>query len=386
MKKIFINISLLLTSTLLILIVLELFSRLYLNPVDYLSIKLEVHPVLVHVNPSYKSSHDAWGFRNKEVPQRADIVTIGDSQTYGVSAIASQSWPAQLEEKVSKKVYNLSLGGYGPCQYYYLFNNNALKLKPSLIIVGFYYGNDIFDTFKAIYHNPQYWKKFRTSKVDELIYEEKENHNIKSVFNKKFSYFKRIRVYLSQNSVLYRIIVHGPLMGRIKRILQLQMYQHGKIVDRENNIYAAFTPGKRIQGVNLNDIKIRESLNISLDIIKSMHDISHKQDIRFLVVLIPTKESVYSDFIYNNKSINDSDIIDKIIENEKTINGIVTSYLKNNNINYIETLPNLKKNIKKEIYPVHHDDHPNKNGYNIIAQTISDYITLNNLMDNTGLH
>jgi hypothetical protein len=117
-------------------------ARLLVNPVNYLEPYLFKDEVLGHKIEPNSSGHDSWGFRNKTVPKSAKIITIGDSQTYGVSAAAKHSWPATLQELRDESVYNLSLGGYGPAQYYYLLNSKALVLEPRLVIVGFYFGND----------------------------------------------------------------------------------------------------------------------------------------------------------------------------------------------------------------------------------------------------
>ena len=65
---------------------------------------------------------------------------------------------ARKTAKINKQdVYNLSVGGYGPPQYYYLLKSKALKLNPSLIMAGFYFGNDVFDSYKFVYEI-DYWK------------------------------------------------------------------------------------------------------------------------------------------------------------------------------------------------------------------------------------
>jgi hypothetical protein len=51
------------------------------------------------------------------------------SVTYGTSTV-SNSWPGKLGKMRHEKVYNLSLGGYGPAQYSYLLRTQAFELKP----------------------------------------------------------------------------------------------------------------------------------------------------------------------------------------------------------------------------------------------------------------
>src|SRR5262249_46961898 len=132
------------------------------DPVDYLLPKLVSDEILRHKVEPNTGGHDAWGFRNKFVPMQADIVAIGDSLTYGISATAANSWPAVLGRTTNRTVYNLSLGGYGPADYDYLLEEKATRLMPSYVITGFYFGNDIADAFERIYAK-DHWKYLRTA-------------------------------------------------------------------------------------------------------------------------------------------------------------------------------------------------------------------------------
>ena len=60
------------------------------------------------------------GFRNAAVPVAADIVTIGDSMTYGNNAVMEENWPAWMLAALQRedvKVYNMSTGGWAAVQY-----------------------------------------------------------------------------------------------------------------------------------------------------------------------------------------------------------------------------------------------------------------------------
>ena len=41
--------------------------------------------------------HDILGFRNRAIPNLADVVTIGDSQTYGNNALLADNWPSRMQ-------------------------------------------------------------------------------------------------------------------------------------------------------------------------------------------------------------------------------------------------------------------------------------------------
>jgi hypothetical protein len=117
------------------LLLLELISRIIIEPVNFLRPQLIDDAILGHAIKPTSGGHDAWGFRNQIVPASATIVTIGDSQTYGVSAAGRDSWPAILSELSKQRVYNLSLGGYGPVQYFHLLTSKAIKLNPQFVVV-----------------------------------------------------------------------------------------------------------------------------------------------------------------------------------------------------------------------------------------------------------
>ena len=72
------------------LLVAEICVRLIADPVDYIEPYLVKDPILGHKIEPNSAGHDSWGFRNKALPASAKIVSIGDSQTYGVSATARE--------------------------------------------------------------------------------------------------------------------------------------------------------------------------------------------------------------------------------------------------------------------------------------------------------
>ncbi|MGH7900884.1 MAG: hypothetical protein ACRENZ_04030, partial [Thermodesulfobacteriota bacterium] len=88
-------------------------SRIVFDPIDFLKPRRVPDEILTYRIEPGTGAHDRLGYRNKSVPDTAEIVAIGDSHTYGISARASESWPGALGRMTGKKVYNVSLGGYG---------------------------------------------------------------------------------------------------------------------------------------------------------------------------------------------------------------------------------------------------------------------------------
>lgn len=100
-------------------------------------------------NPRY-GDHDAWGFRNAGQPDRADVVALGDSQTYGVSAPPEEAWPQQLSRRLGLRVYNMGCGSWGPGQYLPLLPKVA-ALHPAIVVAVLYTGNDLWDMLELAY-------------------------------------------------------------------------------------------------------------------------------------------------------------------------------------------------------------------------------------------
>ncbi len=376
-KKYSINLLLSFLSIILSILIMEGICRIIFDPIDYLQPKLIKNEILGTTIKPYSGGHDAWGYRNKFIPTTADIVAIGDSQTYGISATANDSWPAILQKITGKSVYNLSLGGYNPIQYSYLLENKAIKLNPSLIIVGFYYGNDLAETYSLVYTN-DYWKDLRKPEFN--IEQPKHNAATNTVKKNNIYKLKNLKNWLGQNCMIFRIAIRSGL-GRIALFLEMKKDTPKKeissIIDKKHNIYTSFIPQIRLPALDLDNPIIQEGLRLDLESFIKMNEFCEKENIQFLVALIPTKESVYSKYIENNTSINNSKIIDDLLANERRVNELVKIHFKEHNIDYIDTLEPLKNSIeKKQIYPAHINGHPNKNGYEIIATTIQHLITL----------
>ena len=100
---------------------------------------------------------------------------------------------------------------------------------------------------------------------------------------------------------------------RMKRGEQIVMLE-----DEKSGISTGFTPDRRLRGLDLGRADIREGLRLSLEFFDRMNELAQKNDIEFIVLIIPTKESVFARYIEGNKTLPASDKIDYLIENERT--------------------------------------------------------------------
>jgi hypothetical protein len=207
LKTHFVNLALLAVTAAFCLLLGEGIARLTLWPADYLSVEM-VHDDVMGAVPSLHTKAgglDAWGFRNREVPDTADIVVIGDSQTYGSSARMDDSWPYVLGRLTGRRVYNMSLGGYGPNQYLHLLKTKALSLKPRMI------------------SGPGLGRRLRERVSDYLELTirgspestPREGRSLHLGGPEALTWHKLLRVWLTRHSMMYQLIVHGPVLGRL---------------------------------------------------------------------------------------------------------------------------------------------------------------------------
>jgi hypothetical protein len=371
MKKIFINLCLIASSCVVGLLLCEWTARLLLNPADFLSVEMVPDPILGRIpsKSTRDSGFDDWGFRNSKVPTSAEIVAIGDSHTFGNTAKMDESWPHVLGRLTGKTVYNMGLGGYGPNQYYHLLKTGGIGLKPRVIIYGLYMGDDFENAFSITY-GLDHWASLRqlpSTRADFDIWDVEESP----------SWHKKPRVWLSAHSVLYKIVFHGPVLGRMKGTIQIQnaskLYDSAtSLIIPEEHIAEAFLPKSMLPRLNQDDERIKEGMRITFRILKETNDICVQNHIQFLVAVIPTKETVFANYLEHNSKVNLSDIIDKHIANERLAREATFQFFADAHIHFVDTLPALKKSVGYEIYThIASDMHPNKNGYKVIAEAIA---------------
>jgi len=375
LKKFLVNLIVLMVSVGIGLVLCEFASRLFLNASDFLSLEVVGDPILGWVpSPSAMAGFDKWGFRNRKVPESADIVAVGDSHTYGNTARMMDSWPYVLGRATGRQVYNMGLGGYGPNQYFYLTKTKALQLKPKVIVWGLYMGDD-FDNAYEITYGLDYWASLRQLKAQNV----KANITETPLTD---TYIKRMRVWLSRHSVVYQLLFHSGFGGRVQGEVQIrnasQLYPGvaTSLIIPDKNIQEAFRPKALLKGLDQQDPRVREGMRITYKLIKDTDEICRQNGIQFVIVVIPTKEMVFSEYLEHNTQIPLSDVISKLIANERLAESETFTVLRENNIPYVYPLAKLKNSVGQGLYArTASDMHPNKNGYQIIGASVADALS-----------
>lgn len=370
-KKVLLNGAILLLSVGLALLVCEFVARLALSPSDFLSLDMVPDQVLGAVpSPGAMAGFDKWGFRNREVPETVDIVAIGDSHTYGNTARMEDSWPYVLGRLTGRRVYNMGMGGYGPNQYYYLLKTKALNLKPRMIICGFYMGDDFENAFTITY-GLDYWSNLRQLPAENV------NFDIWKVPPSPPSLQRDVRDWLSRHSVVYQILFHTSFLGRLQGQVQIKdapQLDHSvtSLIIPDRNIMEAFRPIGMLTRIDQQSSNVREGMRITFELLRQMNDICQKNNVQFVVVVMPAKEMVFADYFQNNPSLPLDDVVNQLVANERLAREKTFQFLTDSNIPYVDVLPALTSSAQNELYArTANDMHPNRNGYRVIGEAVA---------------
>jgi len=137
----------------------------------------------------------------------------------------------------------------------------------------------------------------------------------------------------------------------------------------EGSIKTVFSFGFRFIGVDLQNPIIQEGMRISLEAIRRLHATAKKNGIAFLTLLIPTKESVFKDAVFQqNKPIPEKFI--KLVENEERLIQISERFFRKHGVLFQSCLPPLRESVQngQQPFPMSWDGHLNETGQQVLAK------------------
>lgn len=351
----------------------EILSRILLNPADFLSPQTVQDDVLGIAIAPQSSGFDTWGFRNSKVPDRADVVAIGDSHTYGNTAKMDDAWPAVVAKATKRQVYNLGLGGYGPNQYYQLLMTKGLSLHPRWVVCGLYMGDDFENAFMITY-GLEHWSSLRVGQWTNV------NYDIWGTTAAPV-WGADVRNWLSTHSMVYRLTVHSPLFAVVKEAIRFDQVstqtdsQTTALIIDEHNLREAFRPIGMAERLDKTTAPVQEGMRITFHLLKEMNQACIKAGCRFLTVIIPTKETVFAEQIAKHPQLHLWDALERVIANEQSVKADLLEFLSREDISYVDALPALRRSITNKLYAqTTRDMHPGTNGYRVIGEAVVAYL------------
>ena len=143
------------------------------------------------------------------------------------------------------------------------------------------------------------------------------------------------------------------------------------LIVKDKNIREAFLPTGILNRVDQTNPGVQEGMRITFKLLDEMNRICRANNIAFVVAVIPTKESVFAEYLERDKTLPLSDVMDKVIANERIAREKLFQFFNESDIHYVDTLTALTQAAEHELYArTAQDIHPNKNGYKVIAEAI----------------
>lgn len=345
-------------------------------------------------NPAFRG-HDARGWRNASALRRAEIVVMGDSQTYGLNASVRATWPQQLSAILKRSVYQMAYLEYGPAQFVLLVDE-ALALRPTVILVAYYFGNDIFDMYAAAYNRGS-WRRMKSSpRLDALV--STDPRVLKALADADAAQQRPAlrcitRVFRSRRlgstmAQYSRLVRAGQVLTQ--RVVARSPWRRSRSADydpvrcpqfRDGDLATVFTPQYRFVAVNDRDPRIIEAERLTFLAFKYLADRSRGAGGRFYVVMIPTKETAFRSRV--EATLRDHAGLVELWNAEARARARAVTFLARERIPVIDTLPALAEMITTGINPYMEgtDGHPRPSGYKAIARAVASRLVADGLED-----
>lgn len=350
----------------------EVAARFLVDPADFLNVDPVQDEFLGHKIAAGAKGHDALGFRNRELPQQANIVAIGDSMTYGSGAPRDGAWPQQLATLGGDTVYNMGLGGYGPLQYLHLAGGLAKQFKPRQLLVSFYFGNDFIDAYMAP-QNLQHWHSWRQSTGAAPV----AAAPVPAAAPAPQRRGAALRNWLSHHSVLYgmlRATVLEPFAAMEQKGLAAQMTADQRMSWSDPaapSVMTVFTPQQRASAQDTSRPNVREGMQITQRAFAAIKDEADKQGVPLTVVLIPTREKVYCPYLKATGATLPP-AYQQLCQIEEANKAELVQAFNAKGIAFVDASLALEAEVARhiQIYPPTSDGHPTALGHKVIAEAV----------------
>ena len=292
----------------------------------------------LYFDASTLGPHDILGFRNRGVPNVADVVVIGDSQTYGNNVYLSDNWPNQLATQLARKktvIYSMATGGWGAVQYLEMFRH-ATVFQPRVVVVAFYSGNDPHESLTMAYSQKR-WESLRDD----------------------------TDVDLDQ---------HPPNVGFPPPASETWEVRF------PDGLVTTFSPSLRLISNDTDYQTVAAGYEVMFKAAGLMVSIASQGNIKLVFTIIPTKELVYAQRIHRDH-VKPSVAYEKLVTREKiNIERLAVRLRKLSGVEYVDVVAPLQSAAMKKfpLYPSNMNGHPVKTGYRVIAEAI--YPTVERLL------
>jgi hypothetical protein len=289
------------------------------------------------------------GFRNASSwPERADIVALGDSLTFGYGVEDGQAWPALLASDLQlNHVVNLGLIGAGPQQYLRVYETFGGRLRPQTLLVGLFLRNDFWDA--------DLFDRWLRSGVG-------GNYMVWRDYGRPQRLLGRRAALQWKSYLLARESYLLNLLHEVWRIGKSRPLPESMLLPLQDGTQLQLLPGdfeNKTAGAKLD----RHEFRLVIDALQRLHKLATEQGTHTLMVFQPSKEEVHLPLLGEFPS-NPSHLLRQALEEQ--------------GIECLDLTPIFRERAEAgEQLFFEVDGHPNTRGYALIAEGIRSYLLAN---------
>lgn len=328
-------------------------------------------PVLGHAFVPDKGGYDAWGFRNPSAPGSAEVVVLGDSQTYGTNVATSESYPAVLGRLAGVRAYNMGIGGYGPLQYLALLER-ALELRPRTVVVGLYLGNDVVDASR--YAGLEAWAELRDPAVRYPASPGEQPRDFQEQGAAPNLAVALLQGAVERSLLAWRLTHAVKTRLRTTRALaDLYWREPGAPVLDDGPLRTHFTPAVRRPLVDARNPAVRDGLRILDVCLERMARRCAGTGVELVLLPIPTKETCYA--LHLQEGGEDADLVRQlapVARREGALREDVLALAERHGVRVVDPLPEMLEALGRgqPLWPAYSDGHLDASGCALVAEVL----------------
>lgn len=308
--------------------------------------------------------HDAWGYRNRAVPKKAEILVIGDSQTYGLQVRPDDTWPQVLARLTGKSLYNMAFPGWGPVQYRAAYKEGSV-LGPKIVLMGVYFGNDFYDAFHVAYYLPIGGDLRDALREPSIRVLEETSPLLQDSPEPREP--RTIRWFVSYHVKLYalaRAIYHGLQQRSADQAQEWQRAVDAAATRPDKLTVVVWPSGHTILeapyreiALRLDDPRIDEGVSITCKVIEGLADSCKAAGRQLVLVLLPTKELVCQPFLDDPGK---PAALTRLVNEELQIRARIKEVCSNHRVGVVDGLQALRTAVEEHGLSVFF---PSENGH-----------------------
>jgi len=293
-----------------------------------------------YVSFTYRT--DEFGFRNSQRwPRRAEIVALGDSITFGYGVDEDKAWTDLRQKSLRRsRIVNLGLPGAAPQQYLRIYETYGIALRPKVLLVGLFPGNDLKDAAEF-------------------------NAWLSSGAGRDYDLWRSFRV--ASPGVQYLL---AGLLKRSYLFAFLNMLRSSGIGYGSQTRTVFFDDGSRLSLVPgfLEDLAQRarpdrQEFRLMIETLERLKSLAKESGTTAIVLLVPTKEEIYLPLLDHERDFDPS--------------AAIRTTLNLRDIPYLDLAPDFRRQAAMGQRLFFEGWHPNTSGYALIAEIVLSHLKEN---------